>query len=154
MNGNKTRAQKEAEAIQKLIDDGKLVEEDLPNLVQEGLAQSSVDAWKSMKQTKEKTMDNTQQLIDKLTNAISYKFKEDGTRPNLTISRLRHGFYCSVVRFPKGTKAPGGKTVICKAESDNLDVALKSVAEAFLVYANPQPDPIQQLAAIASKKNG
>ena len=91
-------------------------------------------------------MDNTQELIDKLTNAISFKFKEDGTRPNLTISRLRKGYYCSVVRFPKGK----GKMVVCKAESNNLSVAIESVAMAFLSFADAKPDPIQELAALTA----
>jgi hypothetical protein len=157
MNEKKLRA--EARKIQELIDKGDMSEEDLPLLVMEGLSQETVDYWNDywkndIKQQKENnTMDTTQQLIDKLTSAISFKFKEDGIKPNLTISRLPRSFYCSIVRFPKGAPANKAKVVICKAESDNLDVALKSVAEAFLVYANPQPDPIQQLAAI-SKKNG
>jgi hypothetical protein len=97
-------------------------------------------------------MIDTQQLIDKLTNAISYKFKEDGTRPNLTISRLRHGFYCSVVRYPNGAAPSKAKVVVCKAESDNLDSALGAIAAAFLIYADPQPDPVQELAALATPK--
>lgn len=101
-------------------------------------------------------IDNTQDLIDKLTNAISFKFKEDGTRPNLTISRLRHGYYCSVVRFPKGATGAKSKVVVCKAESDNLDAALKNIAECFLVIADPnymiKPDPIQQLASLTKAK--
>jgi hypothetical protein len=93
-------------------------------------------------------MDNTQELIDKLTSAISYKFKEDGMRPNLTVSRLRHGYYCSVVRFPAGEK----KQVVCKAESDNLADALKGVTAAFLVSVDSKPDPIQELAAMVMTK--
>ena len=91
-------------------------------------------------------MDTTEQLIDTLTNAISYKFKEDGTRPNLTISKLRKGYYCSVVRYPVAKK---GKVVVCKAEAATLDEALKGVTVAFLVFADHQPDPIQRLADLA-----
>ena len=92
-------------------------------------------------------MSDTQELIEKLTNAVSFKFKEDGTRPNLTISRLRTGYYCSVVRFPKD--APKGKTkvVVCKAEANTLAVAVEKVAMAFLKIADPQPDPLQELAS-------
>lgn len=93
-------------------------------------------------------MNTTQELIDKLTNAISFKFKEDATSPNLTISRLRHGYYCSVVRYTKGA-APKGKVVVCKAEADTLDNALKGVTVAFLKVAAPQADPLQQLAEAA-----
>lgn len=91
-------------------------------------------------------MDTTQQLIDTLTNAISFKFKDDGTRPGLTISKLRKGYYCSVVRYPVAKK---GKVVVCKAEAATLDEALKGVTVAFLVVADHKPDPIQQLAELA-----
>jgi hypothetical protein len=91
-------------------------------------------------------MDNTQELIDKLTTAISFKFKEDGTSPNLTISRLRKGYYCSVVRYAKGA-APKNKVVVCSATADTLATAVEKVAIAFLKVADPQPDPLQELAS-------
>jgi hypothetical protein len=94
-------------------------------------------------------MNNVQELIDKLTNAISFKFKEDATSPNLTISKLRHGYYCSVVRYAKGTPAPKNKVVVCKAESDTLEGAVKGVVGEFLKVAKPQPDPLQELDSIA-----
>src|SRR5271166_2147544 len=102
-------------------------------------------------------MYKTQELIDKLTNAISFKFKEDGTSPNLTISRLRKGYYCSVVRYPKGAPTLKNKVVVCKAEASDLDAALKAIAVSFLVFADPQPDPLQELANFAAApqvKNG
>lgn len=93
--------------------------------------------------------DNMQELIDKLTNAISYKFKEDGTSPGLTISRLRHGYYCSVVRYPKGGAASlKNKVIVCKAEGDTLDSALKSVATQFVTVAKANRDPLQELSDI------
>ena len=95
-------------------------------------------------------MDNTQQLIDKLTNAISFKFKEDAVSPGLTISRLRRGYYCSVVRYPKGAATTKNKVVVCKSEAADLDSAIKAVAVAFLVAADHRPDPIQELAEFAS----
>jgi hypothetical protein len=142
---------KQAEAIQRLMNEGKLSEDDLPALIGEGLDSKIVDYWREhYKMTwKEDKMDTTQNLIDKLTSAISYKFKDDGTRPNLTISRLRKGYYCSVVRFPKGAKDTKNKIVVCKAEADSLDAALKGVTMAFLVFADHQPDPIQELVVLA-----
>lgn len=145
---------KSAEQIQRLLDAGKISETDLPDLVLHGLDPKIVDYWKEHyklpnRLRKEDKMDTTQNLIDKLTNAISFKFKDDGTRPNLTISRLRNGYYCSVVRFPKGAPANKSKVVICKAEADSLDAALKGVTMAFLVFADPQPDPIQELVKLA-----
>jgi len=88
-------------------------------------------------------MSDTQMLLDKLTNAISFKFKEDMTSPNLTISRLKKGYYCSVVRF-SGAFAKG-KTVVCKAEDTTLEGALVKVAKQFLTTANVVRDPMQEL---------
>jgi hypothetical protein len=88
-------------------------------------------------------MDNTQELIDKLTSAISFKFKDDPTSPGLTISRLRHGYYCSVIRYT-GSVAKG-KIVVCKVKADSLESALHGVAQEFLTVANVQRDPLQEL---------
>jgi hypothetical protein len=102
-------------------------------------------------------MDNTQELIDKLTNAISFKFKEDATSPGLTISRLkRNTYYCSVVRYPAGSTTGGfykNKVVVCKAEDSTLAGAVEKVTVAFLKIANTQPDPLQALAAAAKDLN-
>ena len=143
------KLRKEAATIQRLIDDGKLDEVDLPLLIQEGLDHKVVDYWRENYRTtrKEAKMDTTQNLIDKLTNAISFKFKDDATSPNLTISKLRKSYYCSVVRYTKGPQAKN-KVIVCKAEGDSLDAALKGVTLAFLVYADPQPDPIQELVKL------
>lgn len=89
-------------------------------------------------------MNDTQELIDKLTNAISFKFKEDQTSPGLTISRLKRGYYCSVVRYT-GAFAKGSKIVVCKAEGDTLGAALRSVAKEFVTLSKVQKDPLQEL---------
>ena len=91
------------------------------------------------------------QLIDKLTSAVSFKFKDDGTSPNVTISKLRNGhYYCSVVRYAKS----GGvqkKVVVCKAETPKLEDSVKNVVTAFLKIAQPQPDPLQELDKLANE---
>jgi hypothetical protein len=94
-------------------------------------------------------MTNVQELIDKLASAISFKFKEDGTSPNLTISKLRHGYYCSVVRYAKGTPAPKNKVVVCKFTGDTLESAVKGVVSEFLKVAKPEPDPVQELDSLS-----
>ena len=91
-------------------------------------------------------MSDTQCLIDKITSAISFKFKEDTTAPNLTISRLKNGYYCSVIRFT-GSFARG-KEVVCKVRANNLDDALKAIAKEFLSTANHQKDPLQELSEL------
>ena len=89
------------------------------------------------------------QLIDKLTNAVSFKFKDDGTSPNVTISKLRHGYYCSVVRYAKAG-AVQKKIVVCKATDSTLEGAVKGVVGAFLQVAAPTPDPLQELDKLAN----
>ncbi len=91
------------------------------------------------------------QLIDKLTTAVSFKFKEDATSPNVTISKLRHGYYCSVVRFAKSGTSGQKKVVVCKAEASSLEDAVKGVVGAFLKVAQPQPDPLQELNKLANE---
>jgi hypothetical protein len=90
-------------------------------------------------------------LIDKLTNAVSFKFKEDGTSPGVTISKLRHGYYCSVVRYAKNGTTGQKKQVVCKAEASTLEGAVKGTVNAFLKIAQPQPDPLQELNKLANE---
>jgi hypothetical protein len=89
---------------------------------------------------------NVQELIDKLANAISFKFKEDGTSPGLTISKLRNGYYCSVVRYPSGGAASTKtKVIVCKAQASSLEAAVQEVAKRFVETNKSQPDPLQAL---------
>lgn len=90
------------------------------------------------------------QLIDKLTTAVSFKFKEDATSPGVTISKLRHGYYCSVVRYAKSGATGQKKIVVCKSNADNLEDAVKGVVGAFLKVAQPTPDPLQELDKLAN----
>jgi hypothetical protein len=39
--------------------------------------------------------------------------------------------------------------VVCKAEADTLEGAVKGVVGEFLKVAKPQPDPLQELDSIA-----
>lgn len=88
-------------------------------------------------------MSNTQNLIDKLTNAISFSFKEDTTAPNLTISKLKNEYYCSVVRYKNAFAK--GKVVVCSARCPSLDEALDMVANSFLKIVSVKKDPVQEL---------
>ena len=89
-------------------------------------------------------MNTIEQLLDKLTKAVSYKFKEDGTSPNITISKLRKGYYCSVVRYPKGSSTKS-KVVVCKAHEPTLQAAVLVVADQFLKLAQVELNPVQEL---------
>lgn len=137
--------------IQRLINEGKLSEKDLQLLVHEGLDQEVVDRWREYYplQKEKKMTSDVSQLIDKLTNAVSFKFKDDATSPNVTISKLRNGYYCSVVRYSK-SGAIQKKVVVCKATADSLEDAVKTVVTEFLKVAQPQPDPLQELHRIAN----
>ena len=86
-------------------------------------------------------MNNTEQLIDKLTKAIAFKFSADKTAPGLTIAALKTGYYCSVVRY-EGAFAKD-KKVFCSAKGDTMSAAVKSVADQFLKAT--KKDPIQEL---------
>jgi hypothetical protein len=86
---------------------------------------------------------STEQLVDKLTKAISYKYKEDKTAPGLTVAALKRGFYCSVVRY--GGAFGRDKKVVCNAKADTLDKALKDVATKFLNLNDSPKDPVQEL---------
>ena len=141
---------KDALILKGLVDRGAVAESDLPLLLSEGLGPKVVEIyWENKK--KENKMSDVQNVIDKLTNAISYKFKDDGTSPGLTISRLKQGnYYCSVVGYPTGGAASKkNKIVVCKAEAGTLDAAVKAVAQAFLVHADHKPNPIEELAELA-----
>lgn len=143
---------KEAETIQRLLNDGSMSEKDLPLLVRHGLSQETVDYWKEhYKMRKDSKMNaNTLDLIDKLTDAVSFKFKEDATSPNVTISKLKNGhYYCSVVRYTKSGGAQK-KVVVCKAETADLSESVKSVVASFLKVAQTQPDPIRDLDKLAN----
>lgn len=96
---------------------------------------------------------NTQVLIEKITKAINYAFKSDGTSPGLTISWLHKSgnFYTSIVRWVNGEKI-----VVCSAQAVELNAALKHLCTRFL-DENPKPiNPIDELAnfIIESKESG
>lgn len=86
---------------------------------------------------------STEQLVDKLTKAISYRYKEDKTVPGITVASLKKGYYCSIVRF--GGPFGRDKKVLCSAKADTLDSALKEVAAKFLSMSNAPKDPVQEL---------
>jgi hypothetical protein len=82
-------------------------------------------------------------ILDKLTTAVSFHFKQDGTKPNVTISKLKNSYYGSVVRYPGKEKK-----VVCKAESPTLAELIPNLAKAFLIVAAKSPiDPLQELFA-------
>jgi hypothetical protein len=87
---------------------------------------------------------DTQLLINKLIIAISYKYFEDKTSPNLTISALKKGYYCSIVRY--GGFYGTTKEVVCKATADTLEEAVQDVSNQFVNRFLYPKDPLQELA--------
>ena len=92
---------------------------------------------------------DTQVLLDKLTKAVSFQFKDDKTSPGITISSLKKDYYASVVRYSEAFAK--GKMVVCSWRGATLDQALEGCAKEFLMKINSQPDPVQQLSNLVRK---
>jgi hypothetical protein len=88
-------------------------------------------------------MSNTDQLMDKLTKAVSYQYATDKTSPGVTVSSLKKGYYCSIVRYD-GAFAKG-KVVVLAAKGDTLPLALKELAVKFVSLNKQLLNPIQEL---------
>lgn len=89
----------------------------------------------------------TQELLEKLTKAVAFKFKEDGTVPGVTTAFLKDGrFYCSVVRY--GSQYVYGKSVVCSSIAPTLNGAIQNTAKEFLRIAVVVLDPIQDLDSL------
>lgn len=92
-----------------------------------------------------------QELIEKITKAVSFKYREDPTAPNVTISFLNNGYYCSIVRYTGAFSS--GKKVLCKAQNASLEVALKDIANQFLLIAARSQNPLQELSELVWREN-
>jgi hypothetical protein len=90
-------------------------------------------------------MNDIEYLIEKITKAITFAFKEDGTAPGLTIAWLHHKkeFYTSIVRW-----SDGEKIVVCSYSNRVLLTALQGLAGKFLVAHKPTKSPIDELAEV------
>ena len=88
------------------------------------------------------------QIIAKITKAITHAFKTDGTAPGLTIAWLSHNqsFYVSVVRWIEGEK-----TVFCSAQNADLNTALFELAGEFLAAHPLIKSPMEELAELVSQ---
>lgn len=93
---------------------------------------------------------DTEQLLDKLTNAISFRFSDDKTAPGVTVARLKGGYYCSIVRYA-GAFAKD-KEVVCSAKEKSLAATLKTLATTFVSMNTTPRDPVQELDVFVSAK--
>lgn len=82
-------------------------------------------------------------LIDKITKAINFAFKSDGTCPGLTISWIPHtkNYYVSIVRWTHGEKI-----VVASANAVALEEALLTVAQKFVIDGHVPVNPIDELS--------
>lgn len=86
---------------------------------------------------------NTQTLIEKITKAIAFAYKSDGTIPGVTIASLPHNgsFYVSIVRW-----VAGEKEVLCSNCHKDLAEALHGLSKAFLAKTPPPVNPLDELS--------
>lgn len=93
---------------------------------------------------------STDQLMDKLTKAVSYQYRDDKTAPGVTVSALKKGYYCSVVRYSQAFAK--GKQVVCNARGDSLPAVLKELAQKFLTINAVKKDPVQELNSLVGNE--
>lgn len=89
------------------------------------------------------------EVLEKITKAISFAYKADGTCPGLTISWLSHSneYYVSIVRWIRGEKI-----IVCSTKDKILTTALIALSHKFILE-NPAPvNPIDELVSFISEK--
>jgi len=87
---------------------------------------------------------STNNLLSQLSQAVSFSFPDDPTRPGIVISSLKDGqVYASVVRY--GAKFVKGKQVVCSVYADSLDSAVTKLGESFLIKVQAPTNPIDVL---------
>jgi hypothetical protein len=92
---------------------------------------------------------STDNLVELIVKAISYKYPKDAMRPGLTTAVLNNGeFYASIIRHNVDGKV---KLVVMKAQAPTLDACLKSLAKQLTNGEVPK-NPLELLAEeVASK---
>jgi hypothetical protein len=91
----------------------------------------------------------TDQLLTKLSNAVSYAYRHDGTSPSVVISTLKdRSIYASIVRYNNGAT----KKVVCKSKSNNLFTVLNNLSEEFLgTLKSEELNPVDSLRNTLAK---
>lgn len=92
---------------------------------------------------------STDLLLDKLSKAVSYQYRDDKTAPSVVVSSLKKGYYCSVVRYTQAFAK--GKQVVCNARGEQLPVVLKELANKFLTVNAVKRDPVHELSDLVAK---
>ncbi len=72
-------------------------------------------------------------MLNKLSAAVSFYFKDDAIRPGVVISTLRNNsVYASVVRYNNAWVK--GKKVVCNVTAPSLDGAISLLSKRFVEY--------------------
>lgn len=86
-------------------------------------------------------------LLNKLSGAVSHYFKDDAIRPGVVISTLRdNSVYASIVRYNNAWSR--GKKVVCNVKSPTLDGAVALLSKRFVEYIAEEQtttDPVEIL---------
>ena len=92
------------------------------------------------------------ELLKKLSKAVSYTFRKDGTCPGVLVSTLKDGsIYASVVRYGSGDGFKNGKMVVCKSVAPDIDTAISNLSDQFLDGFTVEPNPVEALRQIRNK---
>lgn len=92
---------------------------------------------------------STDNLVELIVKAISYKYPKDAMRPGLTTAVLNSGeFYASIIRHNVDGKV---KLVVMKAQAPTLDACLKNLAKQLTNGAVPK-NPLELLAEEVDSK--
>lgn len=83
---------------------------------------------------------NVEGLIGKLTDAVAHQYRDDKTSAGIVISKLKNGYYCSVVRYSESF----GKEVICRSKAPTMFEAVQKVSEEFVKKAH-EVNPVDHL---------
>ena len=85
---------------------------------------------------------NVEDLMNKLTDAVAHQYRDDKTAAGVVISKIKSGYYCSVVRYSQSFAK--GKEVICRAKASTMLEAVRQVSEEFVKKAH-EVNPVDHL---------
>lgn len=92
-------------------------------------------------------MDQTANLLDKLTQAVSFKYPGK-VAPGVLISHLPNKqYYVSILQYGSNHM---DKKVMHSAKHESLEHALKTVTQEFLRKNRPQTNPVEELVKVAN----
>ena len=86
-------------------------------------------------------------LLEKLTAAVSFVYRQDQTSPGVLVSKLNNDFYGSILRY----EGPFGnsKKVVCSVRAQTLPSTVQELAKKFLTTINF--NPINELSNLMEK---